>query len=83
MDEEKIAALQTMVLDKTVFTDAENVALELAERMTLSGHAVDDDLWQRLNAFYDEGEIVELASVIGLFNYFNRWNDALRTDITR
>ena len=34
------------------------------------------------DAHFDEGEIVELAAVIGLFNYFNRFNDALQIPIT-
>lgn len=83
MPEEKIAALLVAILDPTAFTEDELVALELADRMALSGHAVDDDLWERLAARFDEGQIVELVSVIGMFNYFNRVNDALRMAITR
>ncbi|MEO8285601.1 MAG: hypothetical protein ABI670_04140 [Chloroflexota bacterium] len=57
--------------------------LELADRMTWSGHAVDDDLWRRLLEFFDQGEIVEVVCAIGLFNYFNRVNDALHMEITK
>jgi len=32
---------------------------------------------------FDEGEIVELLAAIGLFNYFNRFNDALRMEPTK
>jgi alkylhydroperoxidase family enzyme len=39
---------------------------------------VDEVLWDELQAHFDDGEIVELASVIGLFNFFNRYADALR-----
>jgi alkylhydroperoxidase family enzyme len=81
--EEKIAALLVSVLDKAQFTEPELVALELADRMAESGHAVSNELYERLRAQFDEGEIIELACVIGLFNYFNRVNDALRTEITR
>ncbi len=81
--EEKIAALQVALLDESKFTEQELVALELADRMTESGHAVDEALWNRLTGFFDDGEIIELASVIGLFNYVNRVNDALRVEITR
>ena len=28
-------------------------------------------------SFYSEGEVVELMAAIGLFNYFNRFNDLL------
>lgn len=65
------------------FTPAEKVALEFAERMTYDAHTVDDQFWAELRRYYDEGEIVELASAIGLFNYFNRFNDALRMEPTK
>jgi len=37
---------------------------------------VDDHLWCKLRKHFDEGEVMELLSAIGLFNYFNRVNDA-------
>lgn len=83
MPEEKIAALLVAILDPAMFSEKEFVALELADRMAASGHAVDDKFWERLRGLFDEGEVVELVSVIGLFNYFNRVNDTLRMEITR
>ena len=65
------------------FSDAEKAALSLAERMTRDAHGVDDTLWTQLRSHFDEGEIVELAAAIGLFNYFNRFNDALRMEPTK
>jgi alkylhydroperoxidase family enzyme len=35
-------------------------------------------MFARLRASYGEGEVVELTMMAGLFNYFNRVNDALR-----
>ena len=32
---------------------------------------------------YDEGEIVEISAMAGLFNYFNRVNDALQMEPTK
>jgi alkylhydroperoxidase family enzyme len=58
-------------------TPKEKVALRFAERMTTAAHDVDDALWNELRQHYDEGEVIELGSVIGLFNYFNRFNNAL------
>ena len=66
-----------------LFTPAERAALSFAERMTTDAHGLDEDVWAQLRAFYDEGQIVELAAVIGLFNYFNRFNDALRIPLTQ
>lgn len=64
------------------FTAAELAALTLAERMTTDARNVDEEVWAELRAHFDDGQIIELASVIGLFNYFNRFNDALRVEIT-
>lgn len=65
-----------------LFTPAERAALSFAERMTTDARGVDEEVWAELRAHFDEGQIVELAAVIGLFNYFNRFNDALRVEIT-
>ena len=66
-----------------LFTPAERAALTLAERMTTDAHGVDEEVWAELRTHWDEGQIVELAAVIGLFNYFNRFNDALQVPMTR
>ncbi len=68
--------------NRSDFSDAEKAALELAERVTRDS-GVDDDFWIELRKYYDEGEIVELLAAIGLFNYFNRFNNALRMEPTK
>jgi alkylhydroperoxidase family enzyme len=65
------------------FTDKEKTALRLAERVTHDARAVDDSLWNDLRQHFDEGEVVELLCAIGLFNYFNRFNDALAMEPTK
>jgi alkylhydroperoxidase family enzyme len=69
--------------NRSDFSEAEKAALELAERVTRDPHEVDDDFWAELRRHYDEGEIIELLAAIGLFNYFNRFNDALRMEPTK
>ena len=69
--------------NRSDFSDAEKAALELAERTTRDPHTVDDAFWARLRQHFEEGEIVELLAAIGLFNYFNRFNDALRMEPTK
>lgn len=59
------------------------VALRYAELVTQSGHAVTDRDYAELAQHWSEGEIVEITMVIGLFAYFNRFNDALRVEVTR
>ena len=68
---------------RTDFTEKEKVALRLAERVTRDAHTVDNQLWSELRQYFDEGEIVELLAAIGLFNYFNRFNDALEMEPTK
>ena len=63
--------------------DGWRAALRYAEKMTESGHAVTDADYRLLSEHWDEGEIVEITMVIGLFAYFNRFNDALRVEVTR
>jgi alkylhydroperoxidase family enzyme len=59
------------------------VALRFAEQVTESGHAVTEATYRDLAAHWDEGEVVELTLVAGLFSYFNRFNDALHVEVTR
>jgi alkylhydroperoxidase family enzyme len=64
------------------FTAAELAALTLAERMTTDARNVDEEVWAELRTHFDDGQIIDLASVIGQFNYYTRFNDALRVEIT-
>src|SRR2546427_6148798 len=61
-----------------LFTTRELVALRFAEIMTTSARDVDEDLWDELQVHFEDGEIVEITTVIGLFNFFNRFADALQ-----
>jgi len=65
------------------FSEEEKAALAYAQQLTLDARGVDDALFARLRAHYDEGEIVEISAMAGLFNYFNRVNDALRMEPTK
>ena len=58
-------------------------ALEYADAVHRSGHDVTDELFGRLSAAWDPGAIAEITMVIGMTEYFNRFNDALRVEPTR
>lgn len=58
-------------------------ALEYADVVHHSGHDVSDQLYGRLRASWDEGQIVEITLVIGMTEYFNRFNDSLRVEPTK
>ena len=63
-----------------LFSERQLAALRYAEIMTTSARDIDEDLWDQVQAQFDDGEIVEISTVIGLFNFFNRYADALQLD---
>lgn len=65
------------------FSESEKAAIHLAEVMTRDAHAYTDADFAGLRNFYSEGEVVELMAAIGLFNYFNRFNDLLLMEPTK
>jgi alkylhydroperoxidase family enzyme len=78
VSEELLDALYHIDEHRHLFTEQELVALRFAEMMTTGARDIDETLWDELQAHFDDGEIVELATVIGLFNFFNRFADALQ-----
>ncbi len=77
--DEKIAALGEY-RTSALFTEAEKVALELADRATALPHDVSDELFERLRQHYSDGEIVELAYIVALENFRSRFNRTLRIE---
>lgn len=65
------------------FSPRERLAIHLAETMTLNAHGYSAAEMARLRAEFTEGEVVELMAAVGLFNYFNRFNDVLEMEPTR
>ena len=61
-----------------LYTDAERVALEYADCMTITGEEVSDELFQRLQSFYQDDAVVELTAVIAWENSSSKFNRALR-----
>src|SRR3974377_1755384 len=62
---------------------AKKPAVRLAEPFPRDPHAFTGQQFAELRSFYSEGEIVELLCAIGLFNYFNRFNNALKMEPTK
>ncbi len=80
--DDKLNALQ-FAAENHLFDEREKIAIHLAEVMTLNPHAYTDADFARLREHFSEGEVIELVSAIGLFNYFNRANDLLQMEITQ
>jgi len=64
-----------------LFTDAERAALEFARAAASVPCEVTPEVAARLRAHWDDGEIVEIAAVVALFGFLNRWNDAMATEL--
>ncbi|KAF1042764.1 carboxymuconolactone decarboxylase family protein [Xylophilus sp.] len=59
--------------------DAQDLAVrDYAREVTLAPERIGDELFERLRAFYDEAQIVELTIRIALCSFFKRFNEALR-----
>jgi alkylhydroperoxidase family enzyme len=61
-----------------LFDERERAALRYADAITLSDQDVDDALFQRLEAFFDQQAIIELTAVIAWENASSKFNRALR-----
>lgn len=63
------------------FSPAERAALSFARAASLIPNAVDDAIKSEMQAHWSEGDIVEIAGVVALFGYLNRWNDSMGTTL--
>lgn len=75
--DEKIEALPEYATSP-LYSEAERVALEYADCMTITGREVTDELFARLREFYDDDAIVELTAVVAWENASSKFNRALR-----
>jgi alkylhydroperoxidase family enzyme len=77
VSDEKIDALHDYA-NSEFYSDAERVALEYADGMTITGRDVPDELFARLRTFYDDDALVELTATIAWENASSKFNRALR-----
>ena len=66
-----------------VLTDADAAAIRYAELVTPTGSIVDDVVYEGLARHWAPEQVVEITAVIALFNYFNRFAEALHVPVTR
>lgn len=79
--DEQLAALETD--DRASFAAGERAALAVADAMTATCGVVSDELFAELAAHWDAAQVVEITAVVALFNYFNRFAEALHVPVTR
>lgn len=65
----------------TSFSDAERAALDFALAASLLPNSVTDEIADNLRTYWDDGDIIEIAGVVALFGFLNRWNDSMGTEI--
>ena len=61
----------------TLFSPSERLALEYAERITVTGQKVDDALFAELKKHFTEPQIVEMTAAIAMENFRSKFNPAL------
>lgn len=64
--------------DIDALSPEEKAAVVYATEATNKAPEIPDEVFEELRKYYNDTQIVELTSVIGFFNYINRFNDALR-----
>jgi alkylhydroperoxidase family enzyme len=74
--EAKLAAV-TAWRDSGLFGEAERVALEYAERVTITDQQPDEALFARLKRHFSEAQLVELTAAIAFENFRSKFNPTL------
>jgi alkylhydroperoxidase family enzyme len=73
---DKVSELLTW-RDSKLFSEAERLALEYAERITYTDQKVDDAFFAKLKRHYSEAQIVELTAAIAFENFRSKFNPTL------
>ena len=80
VDDDKIAEIWNFERSDR-YTEAERAALRFARDASLVPNEVTPAHFDELRRHWDEGQIVEMLAVIGLFGFLNRWNDTMATEL--
>jgi uncharacterized peroxidase-related enzyme len=78
--EEKIAAIWDFERSP-LYSDGERAALRFARDASVIPNAVTPAHLEELRGHWDDGQIVEILAVVGLFGFLNRWNDTMSTEL--
>ena len=76
---EKLADVTTWRGSK-LFSEAERLALEYAERITYTDQKVDEAFFQQLRQHYSEAQLVELTAAIAMENFRSKFNPSLKVE---
>jgi len=65
----------------SLYNEAERVALDFAVAAASQPTTVTDELFERLGKFWAEGQIVEIAAVVAINGFLNRWSEIFQLDL--
>ena len=80
VDARKIAEIWNFE-QSPLYSEPERVALRFARNASLVPNEVTPEDFAELRRSWDDGQIVEMLAVVGLFGFLNRWNDTLATPL--
>lgn len=63
------------------YTEAEVAILDLCAHMVLDPEGIPQDVWERVYAHYDDGQIVEIVTTIGAYLQVSKFGDALGVEL--
>ena len=64
------------------FTEREKAGFRYAGLLHDSGHAIDDAAFAAVSAHFDTQELIELTAIAAAFEFFSRFNSAMRIPVT-
>jgi alkylhydroperoxidase family enzyme len=60
-----------------LYTEAERAALDFTVAAASQPNVVTEELFDRMRKYWTENQIVEIAAVVAINGFLNRWNDTM------
>ena len=80
VDEKKVAAIWDFRVSP-LYSEAERVALDFAIAAASQPNGVTEEMFADMRKHWSETQIVEIAAVVAVFGFLNRWNDTMATPL--
>ena len=80
IDPKKVEALWDF-RTSPLYGEAERVALDFAIAAASQPNGVTDEMFADMRKHWSETQIVEIAAVVAVFGFLNRWNDTMGTPL--
>jgi uncharacterized peroxidase-related enzyme len=80
IDPKKVEAIWDFRISP-LYSEAEKVALNFAIAAASQPNGVTDETFAEMRKHWSENQIVEIAAVVAVFGFLNRWNDTMGTPL--